>query len=94
METNPIIKLSEIIQKYCKKNIKTRVVGKIGEPHCPTISVEIELPYGAIYQATGLNKKIAKQKAAMQVLEAIEYWKSMVGNSFITPQHAIIIFDN
>lgn len=69
---NPIIKLSELCQRIFGENIQTRVISKQGADHCPTIWVEIELPNGDIYKASGNNQKIAKQKAASEALKAIE----------------------
>ena len=68
---NPIVELSEKIQKNFGKSILTRVVGKKGEDHNPTITVEIELPNGKIFQSSGLNQKTAKQKAAEKALEEL-----------------------
>jgi len=64
MNTNPIVELAELVQRQYGKNIETRVTGKTGADHCPTITVEIELPNGLIIEASGKNKKEAKQKAA------------------------------
>jgi len=61
---NPIIKLAELVQKQFGKNIETRVIGKTGADHMPTVSVEIKLPNGVTFEAYGTNKRIAKQKAA------------------------------
>lgn len=36
---NPIIELAELVQSMHGKNIETRVVGKSGADHCPTITV-------------------------------------------------------
>lgn len=69
---NPIIELAELIQSMHGKNIETRVVGKSGADHCPTIKVEIELPTGEVFRASGSNQKEAKQKAAH---EALKYLK-------------------
>ena len=62
--SNPIIELAELVQRQYGKNIETRVTGKTGADHCPIITVEIELPNGLIIEASGKNKKEAKQKAA------------------------------
>jgi len=64
MNTNPIVELAEKIQKRFGANIETRVINKTGADHCPIITVEIELPNGLIIEASGKNKKEAKQKAA------------------------------
>ncbi|MEI7594780.1 MAG: putative dsRNA-binding protein [Bacteroidota bacterium] len=68
MELNPIIELADRCQKIFGANIETRVIGKDGPPHCPIITVEIELPNGTTYIASGLNQKEAKQKAAREAL--------------------------
>ena len=68
MEKNPIIELAELVQKKFGKNIETRVLDKVGADHCPTVFVEIELPDGRTFKASGTNKRIAKQKAAEKAL--------------------------
>ncbi len=65
---NPIIELAELIQKQFGRNIETKVIGKTGADHMPTVSVEIKLPDGRIFKASGTNKRIAKQKAAEKAL--------------------------
>jgi len=71
MNTNPIVELAEKIQKRFGANIETRVTGKTGADHCPVITVEIELPNGDIFTASGINQKEAKQKAAREALESL-----------------------
>lgn len=71
MNTNPIVELAELCQRKFRESIVTRVIGKEGEDHLPTITVEIELPNGKVYQASGSNQKIAKQFAAMKALEEL-----------------------
>jgi len=66
--SNPIIELAELVQKQYGKNIETRVLGKTGADHMPTVSVEIELPDGRTFNASGTNKRIAKQIAAEKAL--------------------------
>lgn len=66
--TNPIVELAERVQKKFRESMVTRVIGKEGADHNPTITVEIELPNGKVYQASGINQKIAKQKAAEKAL--------------------------
>lgn len=66
---NPIITLSERVQQMYGENIETRVLSKTGPDHCPTITVEIELPNGKIYKAQGSNKREAKQIAAERALK-------------------------
>lgn len=65
---NPIVELSEKAQRKFRESIITRVIGKEGPDHNPTITVEIELPNGKVYQASGSNQKVAKQKAAEKAL--------------------------
>lgn len=65
---NPIVELAEKCQKIFRESMITRVIGKEGADHNPTITVEIELPNGKIYKASGINQKIAKQKAAEKAL--------------------------
>ena len=71
MNTNPIVELAEKIQKRFGANIETRVINKTGADHCPVITVEIELPNGDIFTASGINQKEAKQKAAREALESL-----------------------
>jgi dsRNA-specific ribonuclease len=71
MNTNPIVELAEKIQKRFGANIETRVINKVGADHCPVISVEIELPNGEIFTASGINQKEAKQKAAREAIESL-----------------------
>lgn len=66
--SNPIIELAELVQRQYGKNIETRVLGKTGPDHMPIVSVEIELPDGRVFEASGTNKRIAKQKAAEKAL--------------------------
>ncbi len=68
-ESNPISELNLKCQKLFGKSILTRVVNKSGADHCPTITVEIELPNAEVYSASGLNQKEAKQQAALAALE-------------------------
>lgn len=65
---NPIVELAEKCQRIFRKSMVTRVTDKTGADHNPTITVEIELPNGKIYEASGINQKIAKQKAAEKAL--------------------------
>ena len=71
IEQNPIVLLGEKCQKIFGKSMVTRVVDKVGEDHCPIISIEIELPNGEIFSASGINQKEAKQKAAKIALESL-----------------------
>lgn len=68
---NPIVALAETCQKMFGANIETSVIGKTGPDHCPTITVEIELPNGKKFTASGTNQKEAKQKAAKKALETL-----------------------
>ena len=70
--SNPIIELAELVQKKFGKNIETRVLGKTGPDHMPTVTVEIELPNGRTYEASGTNKRIAKQRAAEKALSVFK----------------------
>jgi len=65
---NPIVELAERVQRKFRESIVTRVIGKEGADHNPTITVEIEFPDGRIYRARGINQKIAKQKASEKAL--------------------------
>jgi dsRNA-specific ribonuclease len=65
---NPIVELTEKAQRKFRESMVKRVIGKEGADHNPTITVEIELPNGKIYKASGINQKIAKQKAAEKAL--------------------------
>jgi len=70
---NPIVTLAERVQKEFGENIKTRVIDKTGPDHCPTITVEIELPDGTVYRSSGSNQKDAKKIAARYALEHYEW---------------------
>jgi len=70
--TNPITELAEKIQSIYGANIQTRVISKTGADHNPTITIEIELPNGDIYKASGSNKRIAKRLAAEKALEDLD----------------------
>lgn len=65
---NPIVELTERVQRKFRKSMVTRVIGKDGADHNPTIKVEIELPNGKVYKASGINQKFAKQIAAKNAL--------------------------
>lgn len=69
MENNPIIELSELVQKQFGQSIKTSVVSKTGPDHCPTVFAKIELPNSNTFTAAGSNKKVAKQIAAKKALK-------------------------
>jgi dsRNA-specific ribonuclease len=66
---NPIIELAELVQRQFGSNIETKVTGKTGADHMPTVSVAIILPGGRTFEASGTNKRIAKQKAAEKALK-------------------------
>ncbi|PJI25948.1 putative dsRNA-binding protein [Prevotella intermedia] len=69
---NPIIRLGELTQRYYGKNIETEVIGQTGPDHCPEIKVRITMPNGEYEEATGSNKKVAKQKAAERLLKRFQ----------------------
>lgn len=71
MQTNPIVQLSEAIQKQTGKNIISEVIKITGVLHSPTISVEIRLPDGRVFRGTGANQKTAKQEAALKALKEL-----------------------
>ena len=71
-ELNPIVALAELVQSRHGANIETKVLGKTGADHCPTVEVEITLPTGEAFKAYGSNKKLAKQKAAKEALDYLE----------------------
>lgn len=68
---NPIVELSEFCQKLFGANIETEVLGKTGADHMPTVTVRITLPNGQQFEASGNNKKIAKQEAAKNAINAL-----------------------
>lgn len=68
---NPIIALSELVQRRFGQNLEARVIGKRGQDHCPTIFVSIVLPDGTEQTASGCNQKEAKQKAAKKLLDVV-----------------------
>lgn len=71
-DCNPVVLLSEKCQKYFGSNIETRIISKTGPDHHPIIWVEIELPDGSTFKASGSNQKIAKQKAALAALATLK----------------------
>lgn len=68
---NPIVELVEKCQKKYGSNIKTKVVSKVGFDHCPVITVEIKMPDGEIFTASGANQKEAKKAAAILALNKL-----------------------
>lgn len=68
---NPIVTLSEKVQSRYGKNIETEVLGKTGPDHCPTVEVKITLPNGMFATAKANNQKLARQKAAEQLLKKL-----------------------
>ena len=68
MMNNPIITLSELVQREYGESILTEILGKSGQDHCPVVKVRITLPNGVYRDATGCNKRVAKQKAAQELL--------------------------
>jgi|GEM_PF-5763513 len=71
-KNNTVSRLSEAVQRRMKADIRTRVTGTAGPAHAPQIFVEIELPNGKIYTASGANQREARKKAAAEALKA---WK-------------------
>jgi len=69
MGANPIVILSEKIQKMFRKSIETYIIDTYGPCHNPIITAEILLPDGRTFKATGSNQKLAKQKAAEEALK-------------------------
>jgi Double-stranded RNA binding motif len=67
-ESNPIVELSELVQKRYGESIKTRVTGTAGSSHSPIVYVEIELPSGEVFKAAASNQRLAKQKAAQTAI--------------------------
>ena len=65
---NKIVELAEKCQRIFRESMVTRVTAKTGADHNPTITVEIELPNGNVYTASGMNQKMAKQEAAQKAL--------------------------
>ena len=53
--------------------METRVVSKSGPDHAPVITVEIALPDGFTYRASGSNKKEAKKIAAQKALDDLGF---------------------
>lgn len=69
MNENPIVKLSELVQRIYGSSLQTEVLGKTGPDHCPTVKVKITLPNGKYEIATGGNQKEAKKLAAQRLLK-------------------------
>jgi hypothetical protein len=67
-ESNPVVELSELVQKRYGESIQTRVTGTNGSSHNPIVSVEIELPNGDVFKASAANQRLAKQKAAQTAI--------------------------
>ena len=70
---NPIVILSELCQAKFRASMETRVVSKSGSDHAPVITVEIALPDGFTYRASGSNKKEAKKIAAQKALDDLGF---------------------
>ena len=68
---NPIILLNEKCQRMFGESILTKIVGKTGPDHMPTITVSIETPNEEVFTASGGSQKEAKQAAARIALRAI-----------------------
>ena len=71
---NPIVVLAELCQKMFGKNIESKVIGKIGQDHCPTITVNVLLPNGTSFKASGSNQKEARKIAS---ISAIDYLRGL-----------------
>ena len=69
---NPIITLSELVQREYGESILTEVLGKSGQDHCPVVKVRITLPNGVYRDATGCNKRVAKQKGSSRVVRLLK----------------------
>ena len=67
-EKKPIVELAEKCQKHFGESMTTEVISQTGPCHAPVIEVEIALPNGQVYTATGRNQRLAKQEAAKQAL--------------------------
>lgn len=72
MNQNPIIELNELCQAKFGDSITSEVLGKTGPDHCPTVSVVITLPTGEEFKASGSNKRVAKQSAAIEALKYMQ----------------------
>ena len=70
---NPIAILSELCQAKFRTSMETRVVSKSGPDHAPVITVEIKLPDGFTYRASGSNQKEAKKIAAQKALDDLGF---------------------
>lgn len=70
---NSIVILSELCQAKFRASMETRVISKSGPDHAPIITVEIELPDGFKYTASGCNQKEAKKIAAQKALDDLGF---------------------
>ena len=70
---NPIVILSELCQAKFRASMETRVISQSGPDHAPVITVEIELPDGFKYTASGCNQKEAKKIAAQKALDDLGF---------------------
>lgn len=69
---NPIVELAERCQQEFRSNIITKVTGKYGPDHSPTVEVQIQLPNGRVFKGSGANQKIARQHAAEAALKYLD----------------------
>ena len=64
--------LGRFIQHFYRKNIRTKIVNKVGPEHDPTFTVKLVLPKGlGEYVAIGSSKQEATNKAAEQALNEL-----------------------
>lgn len=66
--SNPIVQLSELIQRQYGTNLEFTTPIKKGADHCPEVTVDLILPNGVKYTATASNQKLARQECAKQAL--------------------------
>jgi hypothetical protein len=69
---NSVVELGLLCQKIFRKNIKTDVVKITGLDHARTVYVKIILPDGKVFESSASNQKKARQKAALEALEAFK----------------------
>lgn len=70
--SNPIVELSEIIQRMYGENLEFSKPIKEGADHCPRITVTLTLPNGKEFTATSTNQKLARQAAAKIALAELK----------------------
>jgi dsRNA-specific ribonuclease len=69
---NPVTKLAELVQKTYGANMETEIWTE-GASHTPLVHCRLILPDGTQFTATGRNQKLAKQAAAEQALNTLEF---------------------